>query len=168
METLIAFSVYYRADDPRISGKMDQFYTKALALYKDYLYPESHKYIGRKMENRYRLFPFPSTDNVAEDDSVSGEEGGVVMCQLSTPVLCPASQCLMARRQVLATKTFFMTVRLQLITLQPSMLQKRAWISNAWPMVLQAAPPSLRPALVRWRRLLLRGLRPKKVCCAWQ
>ncbi len=30
LETLIAFSVYYRADDPHMSGKMDQFYTKAL------------------------------------------------------------------------------------------------------------------------------------------
>ncbi len=44
LETLIVFSVYYRADDPSMSGKMDQFYTKALALYKDYPYSEFHKY----------------------------------------------------------------------------------------------------------------------------
>ncbi len=42
METLIAFSAYYRTDDPRMSGKMDQFYTKALAAYNDIRYPELH------------------------------------------------------------------------------------------------------------------------------
>jgi hypothetical protein len=51
LETLIAFSVYYRADDPSMSGKMVQFYTKALAGYKDIPYPEFHTYIVRKMEN---------------------------------------------------------------------------------------------------------------------
>jgi hypothetical protein len=43
LETLIAFSVYYRADDLRMSGKMDQFYTKALASYKDIPYAKFHK-----------------------------------------------------------------------------------------------------------------------------
>jgi hypothetical protein len=61
-----------------MSGKMDQFYTKALALYKDYQYPEFHKCIVRTMENWYKLFPFPSTNKAAEDDSVSREEGTVV------------------------------------------------------------------------------------------
>ncbi len=99
METLIVFSVYYRADDPRMSGKMDQFNTKALASYKDYPYSEFHKYIVMKMENRYRLSPFPHNDNAAEDDSVSCEEAPLWMCCLSTPVLCPgASQCLMTRQ----------------------------------------------------------------------
>ncbi len=45
---------------------------------KDYQYPKFHRYIVRKMENWYRMFPFPSMDNAAEDDSVSGEEGDIV------------------------------------------------------------------------------------------
>jgi hypothetical protein len=38
LEALIAFFVYYMVDDPCMSGKMDQFYTKALAAYKDIPY----------------------------------------------------------------------------------------------------------------------------------
>ncbi len=38
LETLFAFSCYYRADDCRMSGKMEQFYTQALARYKDCQY----------------------------------------------------------------------------------------------------------------------------------
>ncbi len=78
METMLAFSVYYRADDPRVSGKMDQFYTKALAGYKDIPYAEFHKYITRKLDNWYRLFPFKKNDDAAEDDPFSGEEGDIV------------------------------------------------------------------------------------------
>jgi hypothetical protein len=44
LETLIYFSFYYSADDPRMSGKMVQLYTQALAGYKDYPYTEfSHR-----------------------------------------------------------------------------------------------------------------------------
>ncbi len=78
LEMLIAFSVYYRADDPRMSGKMDQFYTKALASYNDIPCAEFHKYITRKMDNWYRLFPFKKNGDAAEDDSFSGEEGDIV------------------------------------------------------------------------------------------
>ncbi len=78
METLIAFSVYYRADDPRMSGKMDQFYTKALAAYNDIRYPEFHKCIIRKLENWYRLFPFKKNDVAAKNDSLSCKECDVV------------------------------------------------------------------------------------------
>jgi hypothetical protein len=61
-----------------MSGKMGQFYTQALGRYKDYPYTDFHKYIVRKMENWYRMFPFPSTKNDVEEDSVSGKEGAVV------------------------------------------------------------------------------------------
>ena len=30
-------------------GKMEHFYSQALASYKDYKYPDLHKYIARKM-----------------------------------------------------------------------------------------------------------------------
>ncbi len=78
-EKLIVFSVYYRADDPRMSGKMVQFYTKALARYNDIQYAEFHKYIIKKMDNWYRLFPSKKNDNAAEDDSFSGQEGDIVV-----------------------------------------------------------------------------------------
>ncbi len=63
---------------PRISGKMDQFYTMALAGYTDIPYAEFHKYITRKMDNWYRLFPFKNNDDAAEDDSFRGEEVDLV------------------------------------------------------------------------------------------
>jgi hypothetical protein len=75
---LITFSVYYRADYPSMSGKRDQFYTKALATYNNIRYPEFHKYIIRKLDNWYRLFPFKKNDVAAEDDSLRCEEGYVV------------------------------------------------------------------------------------------
>jgi hypothetical protein len=77
-ETPIAFSVYYRADDPQMSGKMDQFYTKALAAYNNIRYPKFHKYNIRNLDNWYRLFPFKKNDIAAEDDSLSCEEGDFV------------------------------------------------------------------------------------------
>jgi hypothetical protein len=78
LETLIAFSVYYRAGDTRMSGKMDQYYAKALAAYKDIPYAEFHNYIIRKLDNWYRLFQFKKNDGAAEDDSFTCEEGDVV------------------------------------------------------------------------------------------
>ena len=49
LETLFAFCCYYRADDSSMAGRMEQFYTQALARYKDCKYPDWHKYIARKM-----------------------------------------------------------------------------------------------------------------------
>jgi hypothetical protein len=69
LETLITFSVYYRADE---------LYIKTLASYKDILYAEVHKYIIRKLDHWYRLFPFKLKDNAAEGDAFSGEEGDIV------------------------------------------------------------------------------------------
>ncbi len=77
METLIAFSCYYRVDDGRKSGKMKQFYTQALARYKNFQYSEFHRYI-RKMQKQYMIFAFPSTKSYAEDDPGSAEEGDIV------------------------------------------------------------------------------------------
>ncbi len=49
LETLVAFTVYYRADDPSMSGKMETFYTTALKHYKVYQYKELHKYSSKKL-----------------------------------------------------------------------------------------------------------------------
>ncbi len=81
METLIAFSCYYRADDVRIAGRMEQFYTEALGRYKDFKYSEWHPYIVRKMTDWYKVFLFETTSNdVVDVDFEAGEveEGAVV------------------------------------------------------------------------------------------
>ena len=67
-ETLIAYCCYYRADDSRMTGKMEQFYIQALARYKDHKYPDFHKYIARKLGEWYKPFPFPAAKRQVESD----------------------------------------------------------------------------------------------------
>ena len=97
LETLVAFTPYYRADDPRMSGKMETFYQKALLRYKDYPYDEFHKYISKKMTTFYERFGAPDAqDDPENDDPVVGKgevveagplpEGSIVSrrhCQMS-------------------------------------------------------------------------------------
>ena len=82
LETLIAFSCYYRADDSRMAGKMEQFYTQALTRYKGFKYPDFHAYIARKMTAWYKQFPFNVKDVEVEDEAEGEgsepEEGAVV------------------------------------------------------------------------------------------
>ncbi len=49
LETLIVFCCYYRADNSRMAGRMEQFYTEALARYKDSKYSAWFEYIALKM-----------------------------------------------------------------------------------------------------------------------
>ena len=77
LETLVAFTPYYRADDPRMSGKMETFYTKALKRYKAYPYKEFHKYISKKLIAFYDRFdPAEVKEEPAEPGSP--KEGDVV------------------------------------------------------------------------------------------
>ena len=61
VETLVAFSPYYVAGDPRTQGRVDNFYHWALERYKDFPYKEFHKYIARKMAAFYKRHGFPAT-----------------------------------------------------------------------------------------------------------
>jgi hypothetical protein len=61
VETLVAFSAYYVAGDPRTQGRVDNFYHQALDRYKDFPYKEFHKYIARKMAAFYTPHGFPAT-----------------------------------------------------------------------------------------------------------
>ena len=61
VETLVAFSPYYVAGDSRTQGWVDNFYVKALERYKDFPYPEFHRYIERKMAAFYKRHGFPAT-----------------------------------------------------------------------------------------------------------
>ena len=80
LETLIAFTPYYRADDSRMSGKMEHFYLNALSRYKQYPYEEFHKYITKKLTSFYSRFE-PCKVNVKEEAveaAGSPKEGDVV------------------------------------------------------------------------------------------
>jgi hypothetical protein len=79
LETLVAFTPYYRADDARMSGKMETFYQQALLRYKDYSYDEFHKYITKKMTAFYVRFGAPDAkDDPAYKSDNSGDVGEVV------------------------------------------------------------------------------------------
>ena len=86
METLIAFSCYYRADNSRMAGKMEQFYTVALARYKTFKYPDFHVYIARKMTAWYKQFPW-DTKADEEEDEAEGAEPEVGAAVEAPPVL---------------------------------------------------------------------------------
>ncbi len=74
LETLVAFTLYYRADDARMSGKKENFYTKALSRYNPFSYKEVHKYITKKLIAFYDRFePSESKEGPAEP-----KEGDVV------------------------------------------------------------------------------------------
>ena len=68
LETLIAFCCYYRADDGRMSGRMEQFYMEALARYKPFKYPDWFEYIARKMTDWYKVFPLAPAKAVVDVD----------------------------------------------------------------------------------------------------
>ncbi len=77
LETLVAFTPYYRADDASMSGKMETFYTKTLKRYKAYLYKEFHKYISKELIAFYDRFnPAEVKEEPAEPSSP--KEGDVV------------------------------------------------------------------------------------------
>ena len=77
LETLVAFTPYYRADDACMSGKMENFYTKALSRYNTFSYKEFHKYITKKLIAFYKRF---DPAEVKEDPAEPGspKEGDVV------------------------------------------------------------------------------------------
>ncbi len=51
METLVAFSPFYRADDACMSEKLEIFYQQAFLHYNKYQYNEFYTYIIRKMSS---------------------------------------------------------------------------------------------------------------------
>ena len=74
LETLVAFTPYYRADDARMSGKMENFYMKALGRYNTFTYKDFHKYFARKLIDFYDRFePAESKEGPEEP-----KEGDVV------------------------------------------------------------------------------------------
>ena len=77
LETLVAFTPYYRADDPRMSGKMEMFYTKALKRYQAFPYKDFHKYVSKKLIAFYDRFE-PAVVREESKEPGSPMEGDVV------------------------------------------------------------------------------------------
>ena len=79
LETLVAFSPYYRADDARMAGKMEAFYQEAVKRYKDYPDKKLHHYITKKLTDWCDLYrPKPPSTESADKEDIDGEEGDVV------------------------------------------------------------------------------------------
>jgi hypothetical protein len=79
LETLVAFSPYYRADDARMAGKMEAFYQEAINRYKAYTDDKLHGYITGKLTKWCDLYrpKRPSTESADKED-IHGEVGDVV------------------------------------------------------------------------------------------
>jgi hypothetical protein len=79
LETLVAFSPYYRADDARMAGKMEAFYQEAINRYKAYTDDKLHGYITGKLTKWCDLYrpKRPSTESADKED-IDGEVGDVV------------------------------------------------------------------------------------------
>jgi len=79
LETLVAFSPYYRADDARMAGKMEAFYQEAINRYKAYTDDKLHGYITGKLTKWCDLYrPKPRSTQSADKEDIDGEVGDVV------------------------------------------------------------------------------------------
>ena len=70
LKTLIAYCCYYRADDSRMAGKMEQFYTLALALVSATRTTSKQTFTSTLLGSWawYKLFPFPAAKRQVESD----------------------------------------------------------------------------------------------------
>ncbi len=70
LETLVAFSPYYRVNDPRMVGPLDQYYSDTLAAYGEVSYKTFHNKLARKMKAWYERFPPVPPEPVTDDEGV--------------------------------------------------------------------------------------------------
>jgi hypothetical protein len=75
LEMCVAFSPYYRQDDPRTSGAMDQYFRDALQAYAHVPYKDLHAYLERRLGAWYFKFKPESSAVVDVEDA---EVGAVV------------------------------------------------------------------------------------------
>ncbi len=69
----VAFSPYYRQDDPRTAGAMDMYYRDALQAYVDVPYKNLHAYLERRFHAWYAKFKPASSEVVGVEDAEVGE-----------------------------------------------------------------------------------------------
>jgi hypothetical protein len=72
IEMCVAFSPYYRQDDPRNSDTMDTYFRDALQTYADVTYKDLHDYLVRRFHAWYTKFKPSSSAVVSAGDPESG------------------------------------------------------------------------------------------------
>ena len=77
LETLVAFSPYYRVNDPRAAGPMDTYYAEALQAYSVISYDTFHNMLAKEMKAWYDRFP-PVEEEVETDSEGEPREPPVV------------------------------------------------------------------------------------------
>jgi hypothetical protein len=75
LEMCVAFSPYYRQDDPRTAGAMDTYFRDALQAYAAVPYKDRHAYLERRFHAWYTKFKPASSEVVDVEDA---EVGAVV------------------------------------------------------------------------------------------
>jgi hypothetical protein len=79
LETLVAFSPYYRADDGRMAGNMETFYHQAVDRYKDFQDRQHHQYITSKLTAWCKHYhPKQPSVESADNEDIDGDEGDIV------------------------------------------------------------------------------------------
>jgi hypothetical protein len=73
LEMCVAFSPYYRQDDPRTSGAMDTYFRDALQAYAAVPYKDLHAYLERRLGAWYFKFKPASTAVVDVEDAALGD-----------------------------------------------------------------------------------------------
>ena len=90
METLVAFSPYYRADDPRSAAHIDKHFKSALANYKDSLYEQLHEYLTELLTAWYEENPPAGSSKRRVSSLEEGEVGDIIEQSGAPPPEVPA------------------------------------------------------------------------------
>ncbi len=79
LKTLVAFSPYYYADDPRSAENIDKHYKSALKLHKDIEYEQFHAYLAGRLRMWYENHPRhrPERSEAAVGDAIDGDAAGL-------------------------------------------------------------------------------------------
>ncbi len=81
LETLVAFSPYYRAHDGRMARKMEAFHLQAVERYISFKDHQLHQYITRKLTAWCKQSGYhpkqPSVES-EDDEDIDGAEGDIV------------------------------------------------------------------------------------------
>jgi hypothetical protein len=73
----VAFSPYYRQDDPRTSGAMNTYFRDALQAYAGVPYKDLHAYLERRFLVWYAKFKPAGSESVEVEDAAVGDRVSV-------------------------------------------------------------------------------------------
>jgi hypothetical protein len=79
LETLVAFSPYYRANDPRAAGAMDTYYTDTLRDYGGVSFDDLHDCLTPELTDWYARFPPAKAVDSDEEGPAGGANVGDVV-----------------------------------------------------------------------------------------